>query len=397
MTSTQLARPTLVIVDDESDVLRSLYDQFRIDYHIETFTQPAEALRYLAENDAGVVMSDQRMPTITGVDFLKAAKKVRPDATRLLFTGYSDIRAVIDAINEGSVFRYIAKPWDYNELAAIIQQAFHIHDLVVDRRRAVEELREANIRLKEANRVKAAFIEVASHELNTPVAVVLGLTDLWRMSQGENPSAEERSWVDRIHRAGKRLAGTVDRMLKLVRAEDLDHTLDLRPTDLCEMLRLVVDEMQPFLAARDQEFEVRIEPGLGTAVIDVAKLSDVLLNLLGNAIKFTPDGRTITIVGESEGLDHVRFRVIDPGVGINIVDRRHLFEPFFTSCDTLHHSSGEYQYCKRGIGLGLHMVKRFVEMHGGRIEVISAPQQGTTFSVTIPRHPPILEASCAAG
>lgn len=188
MTANPAARPTLLIIDDEPDVLRSLYDQFRIEYHVETFTQPAAALEFLRENDAGVVMSDQRMPACTGVDFLKATKKIRPDATRLLFTGYSDIRAVINAINEGNVFRYITKPWDYNELASTIRQAFHVHDLIVDRRRAMEELREANFRLKEANRVKAAFIEVASHELNTPVAVVIGLTELWKMNQGRTPA-----------------------------------------------------------------------------------------------------------------------------------------------------------------------------------------------------------------
>lgn len=163
------------------------------------------------------------------------------------------------------------------------------------------------------------------------------------------------------------------------------------------MVRLVVVEMQPFLAARDQEIEVRVEAGLGTAVVDAAKLSDVLLNLLGNAIKFTPDGQKITVAAESDGPDHVRFRVADPGVGINMADRRHLFEPFFTSCDTLHHSSGEYQYCKRGIGLGLHLVKKFIDMHGGRIEVVTAPQQGSTFSVTIPREPPILQPHSVAG
>lgn len=397
MSDNPTTRPTLVIVDDEPDVLRSLHDQFRIEYRVETFTQPAAALAFLREHDAGVVMSDQRMPGCTGVEFLNSVKAIRPDATRLLFTGYSDIRAVIAAINEGDVFRYVCKPWDYNELASIIRQAFQVHDLIVERRQAMEELREANHRLEEANRIKGAFIEVASHELNTPVAVVLGLTDLWKMSPSAEMSPEARSWVDRIHRAAQRLARTVERMLKLVQAEQLDHTLDLRPTDLTEMVRLVVAEMQPFLAARDQHVETRMESGLGSAMIDASKLNDVLLNLLGNAIKFTPDGRKITVAAESDGPDHVRFRVIDSGVGINVADRRHLFEPFFTSYDTLHHSSGDYQYCKRGIGLGLHLVKTFVEMHGGCIEVTSVPQQGSTFSVTIPRHPPILRSNWAAG
>ncbi len=386
-------RPLLVVVDDELDVLRSLHDQFRMEYRVETFTRPSAALDFLESNAPGVVMSDQRMPDRSGVEFLRAAQRIRPDATRLLFTGYADIRAVIDAINEGNVFRYITKPWDYQELAMVIRQAFEVHDLIVGRRRLVGQLREANARLEEANRVKSAFIEVASHELNTPVAVVLGLTELWKMNQGPDATDAERSWVERIGRAGQRLAATVERMLKLVRAEQLDHTLDLRPTEIGPLVRSVVGDLQPFTTARNQRVEFRIDPGLGSAEIDAAKIGDVLTNLLANAIKFTPDGATIVVEVEPAGVDQVRFRVIDRGVGISAADRRHLFEPFFTSYDTLHHSSGDFQYCKRGIGLGLHLVKRFVEMHGGQIEVVSSPQSGSTFTFTIPRRRSILKTA----
>ena len=81
----------------------------------------------------------------------------------------------------------------------------------------------------------------------------------------------------------------------------------------------------------------------------------------------------------------MRFRVADPGVGIDPSDRRYLFEPFFTGFDTKHHSSGEYQFCKRGIGLGLCLVKTFVTLHGGSVEVSSAPGEGSTFAFTLPR------------
>src|SRR5436305_3883627 len=113
-------RPTLVVVDDEPEVLRSLYDLFRLEFRVLTFERPADALAALAETaEVDVIMSDQRMPEMTGVRFLEAARAVHPDATRLLVTGYADFRAVIDAINRGHVFRYVTKPWDPEELATV--------------------------------------------------------------------------------------------------------------------------------------------------------------------------------------------------------------------------------------------------------------------------------------
>ncbi|MHC5542974.1 hybrid sensor histidine kinase/response regulator, partial [Singulisphaera rosea] len=212
-----VARPTILVVDDEPEVLRSVHDLLRMDYRVLTCERGSDACRILdAPGDLHVVMSDQRMPEMTGVEVLGHAKDVRPDATRLLFTAYADIRAVVDAINEGNVFRYITKPWEPEELEAVVRQAVEHHELLSEKSRLLAELQETNRRLVEANRLKEAFIEVASHELNTPVAVILGMTELWKMTQAEAASPTERSWLERIHGAGKRLASTVDRMLKLI-------------------------------------------------------------------------------------------------------------------------------------------------------------------------------------
>jgi signal transduction histidine kinase len=131
--------------------------------------------------------------------------------------------------------------------------------------------------------------------------------------------------------------------------------------------------------------ELCLDEALGSAEADPAKLADVFVNLIGNAIKFTPDGDTITLSGCSEGPDLVRFSVADKGKGIRPEDRPHVFEPFFTGYDTMHHSSGDYQYGKRGIGLGLCLVKTFVELHGGRVDCASHPGEGTIFTFTLPR------------
>ena len=382
-------RPTLVVVDDEPEVLRSLHDLFRLDYKVLTYERPAEALSALEHApEIDVIMSDQRMPEMTGVAFLGQVKKLHPDATRLLFTGYADIRAVIDAINQGNIFRYVTKPWDAEELATVIRQAVDQHALIVEKNRLLRELTESNERLMEADRLKGKFIEVASHELNTPVTVVLGLAELWKMTQSADSSPAERGWVDRIHGAGRRLASTVERMLKLLKTDQVAPGLALENVELRPLLVRALSDVGPFLEARRQQVDFRVGNDLGYAEVDPAKLADVVTNLIVNAIKFTPDGGTIIVEAQGDDPERFHVRVTDPGVGIPLEDHAHLFEPFFTGNDTLHHSSGEYQYCKKGMGLGLCLVKTFVELHGGTVGLDSAPGEGSTFVFSLPRHQP---------
>ena len=389
-------RPTLVVVDDEPDVLRSLHDLFRLDYKVLTFGRAVDALEALATlGQVAVIMSDQRMPGMSGVEFLAKAHRTHPDATRLLVTGFADIKAVIDAINRGHIARYISKPWDTEELAAVIRKAVEQHALIAEKNRLLVELRESNARLVEANRLKGKFIEVASHELNTPVTVVLGLAELWKMTMGEAAPTAERAWVERIHGAGQRLASTVERMLKLLKSDQLAPTVALEMVDLEPLLRRSIGELQPFLVARNQEILIKVAPDLGSAEVDPSKVADVLTNLIVNAIKFTPDGGTIAVDAGPEGADRVRFRVTDRGQGIPLDDCSHLFEPFFTGNDTMHHSSGDYQYGKRGMGLGLCLVKAFVELHGGSVDVETSPGRGSCFAFTLPRRHGVVKAGRA--
>jgi signal transduction histidine kinase len=380
-------RPTLLVVDDEPEVLSSLRGLLRLDYRIITCGDGGSALEVLrSAEEVHAIMSDQRMPGMSGVELLRQAKVVRPEATRLLCTAYADIRAVIDAINQGHVFRYLAKPWDPDELRAVVRQAVEHHDLIVEKNRLVIELQAANAKLIEANRLKGAFLEVASHELNTPVSVILGLIELRRIAAGDAAVAD-RQWVDRIGNAARRLARTVERMLKLVRSGDFGRPLERQSVAVAPLLHRAVDEINPHLELRGQTAVIEVEPGLGPIAVDPDKIADVLINLLANAVKFTPDGGTIRVTASAEpgAPDWVRVSVIDEGLGVPAGDQQYLFEPFFTGFDTLRHSSGDYQFGKRGLGLGLWLVKTFVELHGGRVEVSSSHGQGSTFSFLLPR------------
>jgi signal transduction histidine kinase len=383
-------RPTLLVVDDEPGVLRTVHDLLRIDYNVLTCESGASALEILRSTPAiDVIMSDQRMPGMSGVEVLRHAREIRSETTRLLFTAYADIRTVVDAINQGHVFRYLSKPWEPEELEAMVRQAVEHHNLIVEKNRLLTELQQTNSKLLEANRLKGAFIEVASHELNTPVTVILGMIELWRMTQGKNATPAESQWLDRISTAASRLARTVERMLKLVRNREFSYSIQRDPLDLEKVIHAALEELAPYLELRRQSVVVEIEPELGTLEADTSKIADVLTNLLANAVKFTPDGGKIHVKAHREAGsgDWIRVSIADQGMGVAPQEQSHLFEPFFTGFDTLRHSSGDYQFGKRGIGLGLWLVKTFVELHGGRVEVSSMLGQGSTFAFLLPRSP----------
>jgi len=392
---------TLLIVDDEPGVLESLRHFFHRRFRVLTAGDGAAGLAVLAREPVQVILSDQRMPGMRGDAFLARAREVQPDAVRILFTGYADIQAVVNAVNEGQIYRYLAKPWDPDELDALLRQAAGQYDLLTDRRRLVAELQEANDLLTRANgelaaavRLKSAFLEVASHEFNTPITMVQGLSELLRLVNPDR-EPEEREIVDHIAAGANQLARLVASTLKLLGADDLRQSMRREPVDLPALLRGVAEGVMPFVRARGQRLRLDLDEGLGTFDLDAGKVRDALANLLTNAIKFTPDGGEIALEaagaagdGDWDGAgdgDGAEIRVIDPGIGIEPGELEHLFEPFFTQLDPSRHSSGDFGFNKRGLGLGLSLARKFVELHGGRVRAESTPGRGTRITVRLPR------------
>jgi signal transduction histidine kinase len=384
-------RHTLLIVDDEADVLDSLRHQFHRSYRVLTCIAGAEAIQVLQEDDVELILTDQRMPGMTGDQFLQRARQLKPDAIRMLFTGYADMQAVINAVNEGAIFRYILKPWDTAELEGIIRQGVEQYDLLAERRRLFDELQTANVQLLRANeelaragQLKTAFIEVASHEFNTPITLVLGLTELLRLSNLARPD-QELEVLRQIASSGQQLSRLVTNMLTLLRAEDFRRTLQTGPVNLAELLERAVDQVRHFVSARRLQLRVELAPDLGSFEIDADKISAVFINLLTNAIKFTPNGGAIELVARLAADDEAEIYVEDHGVGLEPEALKHLFQPFFTELDPSRHSSGDFGFCKRGLGLGLSIARQFVDMHGGRIEAESRLGAGTRVTVHLPR------------
>lgn len=164
--------PILLIVDDEKDITASLADLFRNDYHVVTAGSADEALSILRQLDVSVIVADQRMPEKTGSELLAEACLIEPDAVRILLTGYADIEAVVQAVNEGKIFFYLTKPWSINEIKSVIAKAVEHNQLLRDNRRLVEELRLINAELEDRVTDRTVQLNQRASELEAALSQV---------------------------------------------------------------------------------------------------------------------------------------------------------------------------------------------------------------------------------
>jgi len=381
-------QPSILVVDDEADVAESIRELLRLDYRVLVATRASQALSILQERPVDVIMTDQRMPEMTGVELLHHVRQTQPDTVRLLFTGYADVRAVIDAINHGNIYRYITKPWDPEDLQVVVRDAVERHDLIAERQRLLGELQRTNEELVRANaelaatsELKSNFIRVASHELRTPLTILALLTHL--ATRVDDVPEPLHGWLVQISGASDRLQRRVDDLTAMLAVEKFERPLARRSLDLFALLESAAEEVRPFIALRNQTLVRDYRQSLGTMELEGEKIRDCLSHLLLNAIKFTPDAGRITLAGRRSPDGGAEIRVSDTGAGIDAATRARVFEPFFTAFDVSGHSSGLFEYERRGLGLGLTVAKAFVEMHGGAVSVESEVGRGTTFTVTL--------------
>ena len=132
----------ILLVDDEPEILFSLRAMLRTEFELHTAEGGAEALEVLRGRPVHVIMSDQRMPRMTGVEMLTRAREVCPEAVRIIFTGYADLKAVVDGVNRAEIYRYLTKPWDPDDLVTVLRQACEHYERQAERRRLLADVRE---------------------------------------------------------------------------------------------------------------------------------------------------------------------------------------------------------------------------------------------------------------
>jgi response regulator RpfG family c-di-GMP phosphodiesterase len=148
----------LLVVDDEADVCDSVHDLLRREFEVLKARSAAEGCKLMQENEVHIIMTDQRMPQITGVEFLARVRTRYPQAVRMLFTGYADLEAIIAAINQGHIYRFLKKPWQPEELEAAVREAAAEHDRLVEQAEEINRLKAEVLQLHQ--RVTALEEEV---------------------------------------------------------------------------------------------------------------------------------------------------------------------------------------------------------------------------------------------
>lgn len=258
---------------------------------------------------------------------------------------------------------------------------------VTERRVAEETIRAANLELaernreiREADRLKSEFLASMSHELRTPLHTIIGFTELLA-EQLEGPlNAKQQRFVDHVHKDSVHLLELINDILDLSKIEAGRMDLDIRLVDACEVLSDLLSGITQAAHAKKILIENRATGPL-EVLADRMRLREIFTNLLSNAIKFTPAGGTVSIdasiVDGGGTTAKARFAIRDTGIGIAPEDQAVIFDKFRQVASTT-------RGVREGTGLGLAIVRHLVEMHGGSVELESAPGAGSCFAFTIP-------------
>jgi signal transduction histidine kinase len=356
----------VLIVDDEPQVLAALRRQLRREFDVVTAENGADALEILQHEPVDVIIADQRMPQMTGSELLAAARALDGDAARIMLTGYADLDAVVDAVNQAQLYGYVTKPWDGNEIRTTVRTA-------IQRARLQKENRELLSTLEASDRRKDEFLAVLAHELRNPLAPIRNAVDILRLEGLSDPTAQAAR--DIIDRQLHQLVRLVDDLLDANRLNRGELQLRREWVDLAAVVEQALEGARPQILSGGQELTLSLPQHSVHLEADPVRLVQVFQNLLINASKHTEKGGHIRLRAGSDA-SGVTVAIEDTGVGIAAEDLPHIFE-MFTQIGP--------QKAQTPLGIGLALARGLVEMHGGSIAARSeGPGKGSAFIVRLP-------------
>ncbi len=354
---------TVLCVDDERDNVEALERLFRRKYNVLKATSGKEALQLLEKNRVSLIISDQRMPNMTGVEFLSQSLKTHPDAVRILLTGYTDIESVIAAINSGQIYRYVTKPWDPRDLETAVDRAIERFEMAQELKQKNFDLEKALAELKTLDEAKSHFMILINHELKTPLTTLISYLDLLKETKLDD---EQKLFLSRITTSSERLKEIVFDVLEFVSAETGQTKMSSKKQTLTPLVRKVEDKFKAALKGKKQKFV--FEGKDSECTFDTHHIQNVLERLVQNAIKFGDIDSTIEI-RQKEVDKKIELSVTNEGKPLSqdVIDK--ILKPFALDENIMNHS--------KGIGMGLSISQALLKLHNTHLDFISEGKKVT--------------------
>lgn len=367
---------SILAVDDERANLNLLRRTFRQEYNLYLAEDGLSGLNILREQPIDLIISDQRMPQMTGIEMLAKSREIVPDAVRMILTAYTEVNDIIDAINKGHIYRYILKPWSPDELKITVAKSLEHYRLAKENAELVVKLRQSLIDLKNAQQellhrerlsTLGRMASTIIHDLKLPMSNIRTSAALLA-KQGLNDNLRiEFSSI--IMKEVDRLVEMTREILEFSRGETKLNMQDFLFESLLEEVFQQIErdfKEVGVLVRKDWDY-------IGPFTGDIDRLRRVLLNLSLNARDAMPNGGTLTLHSAAED-DKLIIRIEDTGHGIpeDIIDK--IFDPFFTH--------GKHD----GTGLGMTISRKIIEAHQGQITARNRIEGGAAIEINLPRN-----------
>jgi signal transduction histidine kinase len=379
----------VLLVDDNPSLLQALPHAISLrmsGVEVETADSAQVALTMIEQQEYDAIVSDIKMPGMDGLDLLAKVQQQHPETPVVLITGHGQHDLAIRALRSGA-YDYILKPIDRDDFMVSLERALQTRQFrrqIQEQQRALERYAFSLERLVEqrtgelmaSNAAKDAMLSMVTHELASPLTALKGMIQVF------NRHLQRATGMEQLRQDVMKVEHPLQRMERLIHdLQDAFHIqmnhLALHRThcDLVELCRSVLDEylvgtgVAPTLEVLDDHLQ---------AWVDRERISQVLLNVLSNARKYSPEGSAITVTLQRRGAQ-ISISVRDQGPGIPTEQLSHICEQFYR-VPGIEVRSG----ISAGLGLGLYIARIIVEQHGGYIEVQSEPGEGSTFSIALP-------------
>lgn len=376
MNATEPYRDTILYLDDEQVNLDVFEASFNDIFQVLIAQNSVEAIELLKENQVKVVITDQRMPDMTGIEFIQKIQPVNPNTVFIILSAFPDSDVLLSSINKTKLFRFMMKPWDELYMRQTIETAIEIYNSKVEREKLILDLQIAREKALESERLKSAFLSNLSHEIRTPINGISGFLQL--LDNGNMDPEKYHQYKDYIDQSCQRLITIMNDLIKMSKLQTGNIADEVSEFNLKQFLNSLLCRFCPIAQNKDLKMSIKGIEQIDSDMLikaDRTKLYEIFNQLLNNSIKFTHRGEiTIGIViGEQ-----ITFFVEDTGIGIEKDKQDLIFQTFRQESESvLTRSYG-------GNGLGLTIAKGLVNMLDGKIWLESDKGKGAIFFFTIP-------------